>query len=676
MRSCTVLLSTVLACQPVASIAQENVKSLRYGDMSGTISGLNTTSFTPHGPLTMRYGDGKNALNGAFVNGQPNGRWQRWYPDGQLFGEYSYGSGVLDGVVEQYWDNGSLARLGHYSRGFPSGQLLFFAPDGRLTKRMFFASKQNRRLGATFYRFICVVQSDRTRCKSIDDIRRDLSTIVAGNKVEALLADINSIYDNLGLDATADVLTSCADGRLAAFHSAGALASGGPHTSGGAPVGVAPSFGNPLASTPNLSDLTASAFSDLTASSFAIGAISDLATSSCRGSDNGSRGAAAGQSGDADRAGRDAVNHAVKIMDASAQECHQSSMEGFVGGLTPGAGGQMSIAELCGNLCIAIVGAAIGGAIAGLAINAIMAAMSDGYVSDGQPMGDGKTKYAAKDDPSGYKIDDQNNLTTTFHTETADTTTDRVVYDGTKLDASKRNFITMEWTTKDKTTGNVVEHGVVMSPPKSSEGYSVENSDIVETVIEKTNPDGTKTTTDTTENKVSGYTATTPRAAGPAPWTPVPSTRPTGGDATMPADRDEGSSCANARQAWQRFKALCDAADWQTYVCQKLVASLNGCPDPALVLITPDGDGVCAAWSGTFDVEKENCERKKGIMIPSGDPGDRAMCDKPDVHQPATVTSAELGGPISGDPCLDPRAMCRPDAMLGLDEMSRVAPQP
>jgi hypothetical protein len=143
-----------------------------------------------------------------------------------------------------------------------------------------------------------------------------------------------------------------------------------------------------------------------------------------------------------------------------------------------------------------------------------------------------------------------------------------------------------------------------------------------------------------------------------------------GRGAGMPADPNAGSPCQQAQRAWQQFKATCEAAGWQTYKCQKFVAAVNGCPDPAIMLTSPDGDTACRTTSDS-DREiavKAACERKKGIMIPTSDPSVRNLCDKPDLNVQRN--------PDMQDVCDDPRAMCRPDAMVGLDEVSREGPQP
>jgi hypothetical protein len=501
-----------------------------------------------------------------------------------------------------------------------------------------------------------------------------------------LLAGIDSLYDNLGFDETADALISCAEGRLTAKRS-------------GQDLPTAASSGEPKMGGLKGSAFTTSIFGGSTTRQSGA-ALRNLASSSCTKNSRGSLVGGAGLPGRTDPGQRNAIDRAVQRMDASAQQCHTSSMVGLVGQAAP-------IVETSEPLLSSVLksvlesgGSVIGEKLAGTAFDFLL---DDGYATKGSPMGRGRTKYVHTADSTGYKIVDENNKTRTLHSENADGSTDVTVYDGPNnsvkdtwterykdgrvengteykepiLDGSGY-FIHKKWTVTDS-NGNVVEQGTVRSVPKTEQIPGSSTPQITpgepEEVVEKKNPDGSTTTTVSKNGKKTKETTKDANGNVTSDQKFDPNGNPikdSGGNtgASMPADPNAGSLCQQAQRAWQQFKATCDAAGWQTYKCQKFVAAMNGCPDPAIILTNPEGDVICSTTSDS-DRElavKAACERKKGIMIPSGDSSVRNVCDKPDLNAQRN--------PGMQDVCNDPRGMCRPDAMVGLDEVSREGPQP
>jgi nucleoid-associated protein YgaU len=74
------------------------------------------------------------------------------------------------------------------------------------------------------------------------------------------------------------------------------------------------------------------------------------------------------------------------------------------------------------------------------------------------------------------------------------------------------------------------------------------------------------------------------------PEEPKPTPTETSGDCI---DEACGSFCEKQSEWWERFSNRCAQVSWKTYECASFVAMLNGCPDPALVRPSPDGDFEC-----------------------------------------------------------------------------------
>lgn len=122
----------------------------------------------------------------------------------------------------------------------------------------------------------------------------------------------------------------------------------------------------------------------------------------------------------------------------------------------------------------------------------------------------------------------------------------------------------------------------------------------------------------------------------------------------MPIDNSGMSKCEQLAAWWAMKKAHCESSNWQTYDCQETLRIFTGCADPALVMPTPDGDGVVCPHVGSMtneDFRRISCEKKSMVMMPSG--FGTQLCVSPgNLHAP------------SRDICLDPRAQCRPDMLI------------
>ncbi|MBX3258552.1 MAG: hypothetical protein KF782_02460 [Labilithrix sp.] len=119
--------------------------------------------------------------------------------------------------------------------------------------------------------------------------------------------------------------------------------------------------------------------------------------------------------------------------------------------------------------------------------------------------------------------------------------------------------------------------------------------------------------------------------------------RPTQGD----------SPCAQTLAAAREFLRECNRNGWKTYECQKLHAQMNGCPDPALILVDPDQGYACGAKPDPEAVRAaavKRCEQRVKYGPGGGNP-----CEAPSISESGLF----LRGPL-GDICNDPEAYVDP----------------
>lgn len=71
-----------------------------------------------------------------YVNGKRQGKFQKWFPDGNLSFEASYANGLLDGTTKTWWKNGNLRSEAHYSKGISNGIQKQWYKSGSIFKEM------------------------------------------------------------------------------------------------------------------------------------------------------------------------------------------------------------------------------------------------------------------------------------------------------------------------------------------------------------------------------------------------------------------------------------------------------------------------------------------------------------------------------------------------------------
>ncbi len=108
-----------------------------------------------------------------------------------------------------------------------------------------------------------------------------------------------------------------------------------------------------------------------------------------------------------------------------------------------------------------------------------------------------------------------------------------------------------------------------------------------------------------------------PGGSGGQP-TPAPTANgAASGGAGMPG---EESTCDAAAVAAAWIFEYCEAADWQTYDCQKTVRLMNGCADSALINPAPEGGDECNGEGLTADeIATLECKRRSMIAQPTPD---------------------------------------------------------
>lgn len=89
------------------------------------------------GPYRSYFPNGNIELSGQYVDNKMKGIWQKFYESGELLEEVTFADNKENGPFTEYYKSGAVQVKGTYRDGdFEHGELLFYAPDGRLTKKM------------------------------------------------------------------------------------------------------------------------------------------------------------------------------------------------------------------------------------------------------------------------------------------------------------------------------------------------------------------------------------------------------------------------------------------------------------------------------------------------------------------------------------------------------------
>ena len=75
-------------------------------------------------------------MEGTMRNGQRTGEWTAYFADGGIRSRANYVDGLEQGATEVFHPNGMSYYKGQYAAGKPSGEWVFFDPQGTEKKRV------------------------------------------------------------------------------------------------------------------------------------------------------------------------------------------------------------------------------------------------------------------------------------------------------------------------------------------------------------------------------------------------------------------------------------------------------------------------------------------------------------------------------------------------------------
>jgi hypothetical protein len=89
------------------------------------------------GGATVRRWHANGVQSDAFemANGELEGRWLRWWPDGELLAESNWRGGQLEGDFREWYPDGQPKLEGRYVDGRRTGEWSFWSEDGELVDR-------------------------------------------------------------------------------------------------------------------------------------------------------------------------------------------------------------------------------------------------------------------------------------------------------------------------------------------------------------------------------------------------------------------------------------------------------------------------------------------------------------------------------------------------------------
>ncbi len=81
--------------------------------------------------LEIKYhSNGEKYIEGWIKDGQREGEWFSWYPNGVLWSYGAYIEGKRNGYSEAYYENGTIRIKQQYYEGVPDGTWFFYSDNG------------------------------------------------------------------------------------------------------------------------------------------------------------------------------------------------------------------------------------------------------------------------------------------------------------------------------------------------------------------------------------------------------------------------------------------------------------------------------------------------------------------------------------------------------------------
>lgn len=85
------------------------------------------------GDVITYYRNGSIASKGYCLNDTFNGKYEEYYPSGQLKIQTMIIKGIQEGELLEYYDNGNLKQRSYYSNGIENGSSSFFYSNGKIS---------------------------------------------------------------------------------------------------------------------------------------------------------------------------------------------------------------------------------------------------------------------------------------------------------------------------------------------------------------------------------------------------------------------------------------------------------------------------------------------------------------------------------------------------------------
>ena len=101
-----------------------------YAADGSVITVLNYTEGEKDGPYNLYFPNGQLSQSGVYQLGEKDGEWVSWFESGQLQEKVNFDEGLLDGVRELYWQNGNIRLKEQYVDGKAEGAFQYFLENG------------------------------------------------------------------------------------------------------------------------------------------------------------------------------------------------------------------------------------------------------------------------------------------------------------------------------------------------------------------------------------------------------------------------------------------------------------------------------------------------------------------------------------------------------------------
>jgi thiol-disulfide isomerase/thioredoxin len=565
-----------------------------------------------HGDFIANYPNGQQAMVGSYMHGKPHGTWRRWYDNGNLGSVHRYVLGTLDGSYTQFYENGDKAREGMFKHGIPEGDHRIYFKGDKLHKAIRYKQGQLLRVEGLIggrwtvndlENMIFRIEGREFRYRKVCELSDDGELVC---KTPA------QIMEDLSTMLPPEIVSQILEELDKLYEEYGLEPSKTTlvQCAGTVLAMEEDTSGDPTVfpieeDTSGASTAQPIEDSELNRAPMTQQEVEDL-VDACREASWRSKGIDS-RLPDFDQQREDFVQNTVSAMDESVSSCRDTGNDMIAALPIAGAWAACAAAPIA---C-----AALATATASLGVNVYTAYRTwkdDPYTPPVDPNADPKVSYL-KGNSSVRKSEYDDGTVVIEQPASADWPA------GTKIVETKRG---------DQTTIKFIDaQGHVLRTIYISDNGTIRTEEVVDSP-----PPADKATNSPPSDTASG------------------GTRPNPG---IPNTDNPISRCEQLQMRWAQLKADCEQSNWLTYECEQVLRTIHHCVDLAEIYPTPDGGMACAQPSNwtLAQSREEACRRRGMIELPSGYGTD----------------SCQPFGNISlpeQDICLDPAAMCRPDALL------------